>query len=95
MTTVKTLLISAGAALALSTGAFANVTVTNQTDAEKTVTFDKGAEEVKHKVGANESVSEPCPEGCGVRFAGHDTMAKDGDKLAITEDSTQPVIVTD
>lgn len=95
MTTFKAMFIAAGTTLALSGAAFANVTVVNQTDQTHTVTFDKGQDEVKHEVEANGTVSEPCPDGCGVRFSGHDRMSVDGEKLAITEGSTRPVLMTE
>ena len=90
MYAIKTTLIGA-AALALAAPAFAEVSVENRTDQAHTVTFDKGAEEIRHEAAAGATVSEPCPDGCGVRFAGHDTMAADGDALAIVEGATQPV----
>jgi hypothetical protein len=83
--------LTASAFILAAAPALANVTVVNQTDETHTVTFDLGADEIKHEVAAGAEVSEACPEGCGVRFSGHDTMATDGDKLAITPDATAPV----
>lgn len=90
MNMLKTVL-AVTAVVALPSLALANVTVENKTEKTKTVTFDKGAEEVKHKLEAGAIVSEPCPDGCGVRFSGHDFMATDGDTLSITENATKPL----
>ena len=91
MAKLKTTALALGGLLALSGPAFAAVTVVNETDATHTVTFDLGAKEIEHKVAPNGKVSEACPEGCGVRFKGHDTMATDGDTLAIKAGTSYPV----
>ena len=91
MPKLKTLVLAMGGLLVLSGPAYAAVTVVNETDAAHTVTFDLGAKEIEHKVKPKGKVSEACPEGCGVRFKGHDTMATDGDTLAIKSDVSYPV----
>ncbi|MFK7943613.1 MAG: hypothetical protein AB8B85_11970 [Paracoccaceae bacterium] len=91
MSTIKTLTLAAFAAATLSVPAFATVTVENKTDQAHTVTFDLGSEEKKHEAEPGATVSEACPEGCGVRFAGHDRMATDGDKLAILPGKQKPL----
>ena len=91
MAKLKTLALAMGGLLALTGPAFAAVTVVNETDTAHTVTFDLGAKEIEKKVAPKGKVSEACPEGCGVRFKGHDTMAADGDTLAIRSGETSPV----
>ena len=91
MSTIKTLALAAFTASALAVPAMANVTVENKTDQTKTVTFDLGAEEIKHKAEPGATVSEACPDGCGVRFAGHDRKATDGDALVILPGKTKPM----
>lgn len=80
-----------GSFLVLSGPAFGAVTVINETGKKYTVTFDLGAKEIKHEVDAKGTVKESCPEGCGVRFGGHDAMAKDGDTLVIKEGALLPL----
>ncbi|MBC8049040.1 MAG: hypothetical protein SGJ17_08970 [Hyphomicrobiales bacterium] len=78
-------ILSVSSALALS--------VTNRDKAEHAVTVDKGAVEVVHKVAPGATVTEPCPDVCGVRIAdgnGSDFLAKDADKLAITGNRVLP-----
>ena len=94
MSLLKSLTIAAGAALALTVPALANVTVVNQTEDTKMVTFDLGNEEIRMEVAAGATVEQPCPEYCGVRFSGHDKMAVDGYELAITEESWRPVLLS-
>lgn len=61
------------------------VTLTNNHKAEVEATFDKGAQEIKHKIAPGASITEPCDTGCGVRVGGHDVMATTGLKL-VTDD---------
>ncbi|MGI9385054.1 MAG: hypothetical protein ACR2PO_18025 [Methyloligellaceae bacterium] len=91
MSKLKSLALAMAGLLALSGPALAAVTVVNETDKAHTVTFDLGAKEIEHKVQPKGKVKEACPEGCGVRFGGHDAMAADGDTLAIKDGVNHPV----
>ncbi len=80
------------ATLALSTSAFA-ITIVNRDSTENTVTVDKGATEVVHKIAPGANVTEPCPDVCGVRVAdgtGSDFLAKDGAKLSVKDRKVTP-----
>ena len=91
MPKLTSLALATGGLLVFAAPALANVTVVNETSSAKTVTFDLGAEEVRIEVAPDARAEHACPEGCGVRFGGHDTMASDGDTLRITADQTRPV----
>lgn len=69
----------------------AMVSVLNETDAKKAVTFDHGDTEIRHELEPGAKIEEACPKGCGVRFGGHDYMAQDGDALAIETGNQRPV----
>ncbi|MEM7508675.1 MAG: hypothetical protein AAF415_18240 [Pseudomonadota bacterium] len=92
MKTMKTLGLGVGAMMLMTAPALAAVTVVNETDQTHTVTFDLGAEEIKHELEPDAKVEEACPTNCGVRFGGHDTIANDGDTLVIKEGETRPVL---
>ncbi|EAU39991.1 hypothetical protein FP2506_16599 [Fulvimarina pelagi HTCC2506] len=85
-------LVVAGALFMVTAPAHALVKVTNETDATHSVTFDHGVEENRHELAPGDMVEEACPTGCGVRFAGHDFTAVDGNELAIEEGATRPTL---
>lgn len=91
MPKLKTTTLAAALLAFAATPALAVVTVTNETDQQHTITFDHGAEETKHDLAPNASVEEACPDGCDVRFSGHDKTAADGDTLLIKPGMTMPV----
>lgn len=63
------------------------VTVHNRDTDTREVTFDKGAEEMRHEIAVGASVRESCPTGCAVRVVGrgYDVMAEEGDVLVIAD----------
>ena len=83
---MKRTIVMTAAVLMSASSAFA-VTVHNRDDVTRQVTFDKGADEVMHPLEAGASVTEPCPNRCAVRVAGHghDFLANEGDMLAIED----------
>lgn len=91
MQTSTSLFAIAAGFLLVAAPAQAMVTVVNETDAEKAVTFDHGDIENRYDVAPGASIEEACPKGCGVRFGGHDFVAQDGDQLAIEAGAIRPV----
>lgn len=86
-----TMLALVGGLFLIAAPAQAMVTVTNESDAKTSVTFDHGDVENEHELEPGASIEEACPKGCGVRFGGHDFVAQDGDQLAIEAGSQRPV----
>ncbi|ORE97301.1 hypothetical protein [Aurantimonas sp. 22II-16-19i] len=87
--TASTLLASG--LLLVAGPASAMVKVTNETDSAWSVTFDHGTEENRHEVEPGATAQEACPNGCAVRFRGHDFVAVNGDELAIQAGVWRPV----
>ncbi len=84
-------ILLASSLLLVAAPAAAMVKVTNATDTTRSVTFDHGTEESRHEVEPGATAEEACPNGCAVRFRGHDYVAVDGDELAIQPGVSRPV----
>jgi len=85
MTTLKTILIAAGATVAFSAAAFATVTATNLTKDPYNAASVTGALQWQGLIPGRHLVA--APDGGATAFAGHDTATPGGASLTVTHDS--------